>query len=421
MKELSIEDLKRNQNLLLMYFLYTTFHGMLRKWVFVGMSGINNVLLAIQLIMPFLLMFLMKKEKNPFAYQPLVPYAAALILLALNPMNATLFHGIFGFIIHFGFWMVMIVYINERDSFPFEKLMPIFIIIGFAQICLTFVQFTLPESHFINRYESSDNVDGFENGLGVRVIGTFSYIAGYGSYLYFLGLFAWALMLENKKSLPIILGLSTLGLVSAFMSGSRGMVVAYVMSIVFGLASYGSFKNKLQLVAFVALVTLIGAIYGVQKNLFLAERAFTAFYGRVKYGQTSGEAGDRTTKTFFAVTDFGGKYPIFGLGLGATYQGATSKWGKSQELIENGYYEEEPERILLEGGYFLLIVRIFLFAFLAWQLKIPLIYSVPILFYLFFFTQMVFNTYQSTFTFFGLAMLDKMYYLKSLKPNGDTS
>ena len=407
------EDIKRNQNLLLIYFLYTTFHGALRKWVFVGSSGINNVLFFIQLIMPFLMMYFFKKDKSIFAYQPLLIYAFALTGFALNPMNATIYHGIFGFILHFGFWMLIITYINERATFPIEKLTNAFVIVCFFQICLTTVQFTLPATHFLNRYDSADNVDGFENDMGVRVTATFSYIAGYGCYLYFVGLLLWALMIENKKPILVVLPLLAFSIISAFMNGSRGVMASFFLSVVIGLVSYGSFGNKIKVVAVVGLIFIIGSIYGLEKNFTVAERAFTAFYGRVKYGQTSGEAGGRTTKTFGAVTDFEGKYPIFGLGLGATYQGAVSKWGKSQQLIENGYYEEEPERILLEGGYALFIIRCLLFLYLASQLKIPLVYSVPVLFYLFFFTQMVFNSYQAAFTFLGLALIDKMYYLKT--------
>ncbi len=412
MTALTASDLKRNQNLLLFYFLYTTLHGALRKWVFAGVSGVNDLLFLVQLISPFLVVVLMKREKTLFSYQPLVPLALVLIALALNPMNATVFHGIFGFILHFGFWLLMITFLYERDAFPVENLIKIMIVICLAESILTFIQFSLPSSHLLNRYESSDDVVGFDDEGGVRVIGTFSYIAGYGSLLFFTGLFIWALMVEAKKYIPIILALVGMSLVSAFMNGSRSIMLPLVLCIGFGFISYGTFAHKIKLIGVIMMLFVAGVIFGVGKQGAVVERAYTGFAYRVTSGQKSGEAQSRTMGTFVEAFDFNGKYPLFGIGLGATYQGATNKWGRSPELVEYGYTEEEPERVVVEGGYFLLLIRIGLFTFLATQLRIPWIFSAPILFYIFFFTLFVFNAYQTAYVFFGLALLDKVYGAK---------
>lgn len=412
MTTLTASDLKRNQNLLLFYFLYTTFHGALRKWVFAGVSGVNDVLFMVQLISPFLVVALMKREKTIFSYQPVVPLALVLAALALNPMNATLFHGIFGFILHFGFWLLMLTFLNERDAFPLENLMKLIIVICIAETLLTFVQFSLPSSHILNRYESADAVVGFDDEGGARVIGTFSYIAGYGSLLFFTGLFIWTLMVEAKRNMLIILALVALSLVSAFMNGSRSIMLPLVLCIGFGFINYGSFGQKIKVIAVLALIFVAGILFNVGKQLTFVERAYKGFAYRVTSGAKSGEAESRTVSTFVEAFDFNGKYPLLGIGLGATYQGATNKWGKSPELVEYGYCEEEPERIVVEGGYFLLLVRMGLFVYLATQLRIPWIFSAPILFYIFFFTLFVFNAYQTAYVFFGFALLDKVYGAK---------
>ena len=234
MLELTTSDLKRNQNLLLASFAYTTFHGALRKWVFIGSTGIDNVLLFIQLILPFLLIWQMKRKMSVFSYPLLIPYALVLVAMALNPLNQSLYHGVFGFILHFSLWLLLLAYLNERDSFPLENLVGAFVIIALIEIVLSFAQFSLPSTNFINRYVSSDNVDGFGEEQGVRIIGTFSYISGYAAYLLFGGLLAWALMLENKRSLLTIFGVAGLGLVTAFMNGSRSAVLPFVLVLVFG-------------------------------------------------------------------------------------------------------------------------------------------------------------------------------------------
>ena len=412
MTTLTASDLKRNQNLLLFYFLYTTFHGALRKWVFAGVSGVNDVLFMVQLLSPFIVVVFMKREKTLFSYQPLVPLALSLAALALNPMNQTFFHGIFGFILHFGFWLLMLTYIHEREAFPLENLYKIIIGICLAECFLTFVQFSLPSSHILNRYESSDAVVGFDDEGGARVIGTFSYIAGYGSLLFFMGLMIWAMMVEAKKNMLILLTLVALALVSAFMNGSRSIMLPLVLCTLFGLINYGSFSHKIKAVAVVSTLFLFGVLFNVGKQLTFVERAYKGFAYRVTSGQKSGEAQSRTMGTFVEAFDFNGKYPLFGIGLGATYQGSTNKWGKSPELIEYGYCEEEPERIVVEGGYFLLLLRLSLFGYLATQLRVPWFFSVPILFYIFFFTLFVFNAYQTAFVFFGFAILDKVYGAK---------
>jgi hypothetical protein len=414
MTNLSPQDLKHNQSLLAFYFLYTTFHGALRKWVFSGVSGVNDILFMLQLILPFVVVALMRREKTILSCKPLLPYAFILIGMALNPMNMSIFHGVFGFLLHFGFWLIMLMYLHEPEAFPIENMVKLFLIVCFAETILTFIQFGLPTSHFLNRYESasSDEVAGFENDGGVRVIGTFPYISGYGSLLFFIGLFIWALMLEKKQSLVVILGLTAFGLVSAFMNGSRSIMLPFVLCVGFGLINYGGFSQKIKSIAFVFAVVGISLAFNLNQKISFVEKAFKSFWQRVEYGQKSGEAQLRTSDTFIEVIEFNGKYPLFGIGLGATYQGATNKWGKSRELIEYGYCEEESERIIVEGGFILFFTRVLLFMFMTFRLKVPIIYSIPILFYIFFFTLFVFNTYQAAYVFFGFALLDKLYTSK---------
>ncbi len=420
--KLTPEALKWNERLLLFYFLYTTFHGALRKWAFAGVSGVNDILFMVQLILPFIVVAMSVREKTILSCKPLIPYALLLVGMALNPMNMTLFHGIFGFILHFGFWLLMLVYLNERAAFPVENLVKIMLIVCFAETVLTFIQFGLPTSHFLNRYENSasDEVAGFENDGGVRVIGTFSYIAGYGSLLFFIGLFVWGLMVQKKQSTPVILALSSFGLVSAFMNGSRSIMLPFVLCIVFGLMNYGTFTQKMKVLGIIAGVFVLSVIFNLGDKFKFIEKSYTAFSLRVTSGQKNGEAQSRTLGTFVEVIDFTGKYPLAGIGLGATYQGATNKWGISRELKEYGYCEEEPERIVVEGGFLLFFTRIFLFGLMAIKMRVPLIFSIPVLFYIFFFTLFVFNTYQAAYVFFGFALLDKFYHLKETQAHNLT-
>lgn len=413
------QDLLRNKKILLAFFLFSLLNGALRKWVFAGSSGINSVLMLIQLAFPIVGIYYMRRERAFSTYQPMIPFIFMLVAMALNPMNQSLFHGFFGILLHLGFWFAMLTYLHERTIFPIEDLMKPFLIICFCEIILTFIQFSLPADHVLNRYESGDEVSGFTGGM-VRVIGTFSYIGGYGGFLFFTGFFIWALMIENKRPMPAIYGLSFLGLVSCFMNGSRSIVLPYILVVFFGFISYGSVGNKIKSVALLFVCFLFTMFYDVGQRFPSIETAYEAFMFRVESGNDSGENSKRSAQTFLETTEFRGEYPLLGIGLGATYQGAVASWGKSQELKDYGYYEEEPERILIEGGYALLIFRALLFIYFIMKSKIPIYFSAPLLFYTFFFTQMTFSTFQSTFTFFGLLVVDKMYYLKSLATDSES-
>ncbi len=407
-------DLTHNARVLLFAFLYTVFHGALRKWVFSG--AINNVLFFVQLILPFIVIYLLRRERSIFSYFPLIPYGIFLIMLALNPVNATLYHGIFGFVLHFGFWLLIITYINERAAFPLDRLVKPFFIACIAEIILGFVQFSMPVDSFINRYESGDGPSGFLTGA-VRVVGTFSYIGGFAAFVYFLGFFVWALLIEGKRPLVWILAFGFMGLIAGFMNGSRSMVLPYVLCMIFGFMSYRETSNKITTLLILPLVIAVGLVFNIDQKLPFINTAYMAFMGRVDSGRSSGESNSRVNETFTEALTFDSKYPIFGMGLGCTYQGATALWGTSQALKEYGYYEEEPERILLEGGYALFILRIFFFAFLMFQLRIPPLLSLPFLSYALFFTPMVSNIFQATCTFWALAMLDKMYDLREPEPS----
>jgi hypothetical protein len=362
MNKLSPENLKRNQSLLTFYFLYTTFHGALRKWVFAGVSGVNDVLFMVQLLLPFVVIAAMSREKTVLSCKPLLPYALILAGMALNPMNMTLYHGFFGFILHFGFWLLMLMYLQEPEAFPVENMVKLFVVVCFAETLLTFIQFGLPTSHFLNRYESasSDEVAGFENDGGVRVIGTFPYISGYGSLLFFMGLLIWALMLENKRSTLTILALTAMGLLSAFMNGSRSIMLPFIICIGFGFLNFGPIGQKLKSLAILSVFIGLFFAFNLGQKATFIEKAFTSFSKRVTYGQQSGEANSRAVGTFMEVIEFNGKYPLFGIGLGATYQGAVNKWGQSKEFRDYGYCEEEPERVVVEGGFILFTIRVFI-------------------------------------------------------------
>ena len=133
--------------------------------------------------------------------------------------------------------------------------------------------------------------------------------------------------------------------------------------------------------------------------------------------QKTGENTSRIIEPIMEVVNFKGDYYLFGVGLGATYQGATSIWGSSKEVSKYGYYEEEGERIIIEGGYLLFICRLILFSVLGYSLKTPRLFNWIFVSILCLNFMLVFNIYNSIFILFGLALVDRIYFLREIEFN----
>ena len=411
--------LNRSTALFLVLFLYTIFSGALRKWVFVNQFGVGNIIFLFQLILPFSFLFLTTQRKAfaPFKNLPLSLYFFALLLYAIHPLNMTLAHGFIGLLIHFGFWYMCFYYFENRSDLELEKLFPVLVGIGFGMLVLASIQYQLPPRHFLNRYADESKVgnDIALVGDSVRVTGTFSYLGGFNSYLILHVFFIWALV-KKLYSPPITLTLLLFGLIGAFMSGSRTTTFMYLGIsglIIFTEFTSFNFARFLGMLIPAALMLylfiLLRGQLGVEQG---ALKAYENFENRRVELKESGEEQRRLLWDYNDLfVDFRGKYPWFGMGLGSTYQGATAIFGTSDYVKEFGYVENELTRVVVEGGFVLLAIKLLMAMYLASRLVIPflgkcavfgLICSVVV--------PIVFNVYFSAFMFMSIALVDNMYY-----------
>lgn len=411
------KQLNRDTKLFVFIFLYTIFSGVLRKWVFVDQFTIGNIIFSVQLILPFLFMVFSKRGSNTaFSNIFLSVYTLLLFFLAISPLNKTLYHGILGVLIHLGFWYACFYYIANRSNFQIEKLYNLFFIVGIGMFVLVSIQYQLPARHFLNRYadESKIGNDIAMVGDSVRVTGTFSYLGGYSSFLIFQIILLWGLV-KRFYNPPFVITLFLMGLVGAFMSGSRTTTFLYmgigVMILITELSnSYiVRFMGKLIPVAVILyLVVLARGQLGVEQSAF---KAYENFDSRREQLKEQGEEKQRLLWDFNDLfVDFKGKYPYFGIGLGSTYQGATALFGTSEYLYEYGYVENELTRVVVEGGFVLLAVKWLLGLYLISLLNIPLM-AKGVIFFLIssLFIPIVFNVYFSAFIFLGLVIVDHAY------------
>lgn len=203
------------------------------------------------------------------------------------------------------------------------------------------------------------------------------------------------------------------GLIACFMNGSRGATYVYELIMLFFIvfearkSNIGRFVGRLIIpgVIFILVILARGQL-GIESNI---STAYDNYNGRLQSGIESGEQNKRIFHDFYVITDYQGKYPLFGVGLGATYQGNNLLFGTSDAVTEYGFVESELERYILEGGFVLLLLRLILTIYFCRRLSVP----TPAKFLvggLLFMTPIVFNIYNSIFSFMGITLLDQVYY-----------
>jgi hypothetical protein len=393
----------------------TFFSGALRKWVFTS-GSIGNIILLIQLFLPFLISIKHNGLSLPAKNNLLYIYICFLLISALNPMNLTILHGMLGIMLHLGFWWLIAYYYENRqfiDLRPLNKWMIFFCTI---EIVLGFIQYQLPADHFLNKYASMEQLGQGQViasvGNSVRITGTFSYISGYSSFLIFANLLLWSLIRLNYNK-KVVAFLFSGFLVVSLMTGSRSSVLFTI--IIYSLIIFSEFNRetitdflKSLFFPIIGLLLLL-SINGSSGFIDKIKNSYLNFDERRTTNVQSGEQNQRILGDFNELfIDYRGKYPLFGVGLGATYQGATSIFGTSDYVKEYGYYEGELPRIVLESGFIILLFRIALFFWLISWLNVNK-FSKFVCFITFIYSSgIVFNIYNSIFLALGLIFLDNM-------------
>lgn len=404
---------KNPTSIYLAIFIFSVFSGAIRKWVF-GNGAVANIILGIQLFAPLAFMFCgMDRFTKIFQNKTFVIYLLVLFAEAFNPMNKTIYHGFLGILIHAGFWIGTFFYIENREQFVLEKIFPYLIGVAFLLMLLAYVQYGLPTNHILNKYVNEQLSGGVATvGTNVRVTGTFSYISGFTAYIIFHAFLVWAMVKEKTRSF-VIVSLLFGGIIAAFMTGSRTATFSYAIFLAIILLYEFRHINYFKIISqlFLPLVIVV-TIFSLKGNLGTfgdrIETAYANFDDRREKLEASGEQEKRLEIT--SILNFSGQYPIAGIGLGATYQGAVGLFGVSEHLREYGYVEAEMERYVVEGGFILLILKILITFSMCSRLLLPFFPKLFIGVMLFTFNPVVFNIYNTVFTMLGVILIDYVYY-----------
>jgi hypothetical protein len=392
---------RQNTRLLAFVLLYTLLAGAVRKWVILS-GPISNVLLLGHILLPWLFYLLAPGSKQ--RYMPvLLLFGALLLLMAFNPLNQSVYHGAFGLLLHLGFWLFAFHYLENRRLYVWENLFSLLLVLFFVEIILGIFQYSLPRAHFINRYAAETATSIAYVGERARVTGTFSYVAGFTSWLFFANIWIWSLALQGR-SIRLIAFLTALAVFASLISGAR---MALALTLLFAVLMFWGVLKRLSFpkVFVVLLVSVLAGAGAYQRSAFVQE-AWSNFYSRIEDGIRDEEFGRRTYGVITEIIDYRGDYPVLGTGLGATYQGARIIWGESYFIKRYGGFEEEPERIVLEGGYLLFVLRTALLIYFLIQLRIPVLHKYLFGIIILLFTHSIFNVYNLVFIPFALSLLE---------------
>ncbi|HTN20037.1 MAG TPA: hypothetical protein VL125_06160 [Pelobium sp.] len=414
---------EKRLRIILYLFLFTTLSGAIRKWG-IDSKIISNAILGIQLLIP--LSFIFFKNAFHFDYRQrnifvvLLSYIFVLLLLAANPLGATLGHGILGLVMHLGFWLPMFIYVKDPEAFKLEKLIPLLILFCFAQVVLGSIQSALPPEAWLNRYAVTEG-EGFADALvgdSVRVSGTFSYISGYNSFMLFYTLLACVLIKVRYQPF-ILIPFLAIGYYGCLISGSRGTTYSYLIIIGIYVLTSVNIKANSKLIGGALLVVFVGGFFNfvLQDPLHIYEKFAQSsqnFEDRAE--GTSDNTKGRITGAIDELVDLEFEHDIIGVGLGSTYQGAIALFGFNRNLNGEGF-ETEFKRVVLEGGYILLILRFVMFFYLMQFLKGNFFFKLTIFTLSLFVFSIIYNTYNAFFFMLGIALIDRVSRLESTKDN----
>jgi hypothetical protein len=402
------------------YFLVAIAGGALRKWVF-SEGIVSNLILLALMVFPLLFFTLNSKNiQSPFKHIGILyGFVALLIYHVINPYQKTLFHGMLGFLVYAPFWLGIFFVIVNRGQFNFYKIRWLLLSVAIVEIVLSFIQYTLPASHFLNKYAVEKDSGGIAMvGDSVRVTGTFSYLSGLTAYTVFHAFLCWAIFRWRFPSW-VFFSMLGAGLILCFMAGSRGGTLVYVIIVAGILWNEFPPQKLLQFIfryvlPFLVLFTVILKL-GQGKVFDNVNKAIDNFVERTT---VLAERGEQSKRLVWGLDKFDNLNnfpdPLFGVGAGATYQGANILFGKSDAVARFGYYESEFVQSFLEGGVVMLILRIALIITLLRQLP----FSTPLKLFLFvcmiYGLPIIFNVYNAAFLLMGIALVDNTIFWQSI-------
>jgi len=396
-------------------FLYAVFSGAIRKW-WEFPDLVDHMLLGAQVLLPWFIALGFLPWKLALSWVPLLLYLALLLSLALFSGTCGYGHGLFGFLLHGGFWVGLWAFHCHRQEVTWRHFHWISLLVLVLETCLSLWQYNSLPTGFWNRYANPGAIGDIALlGERARVTGTFSYVSGFGAYLLFMGFQTWARRKEGKGSLVMDAGQGLCLLLLSLLNGSRAILFGVILLL--GAAALSGRGKGIFWIPLMIFPLFWGFLAYPQNAGEIRNHPVWDMMKRIQVNQESGEQTDRLRLPWQKIWHFRtGKHPL-GYGLGCTYQGANEVWGKAFEIARFGYYEEEGERILMEGGWVLLLAKVGMVIVFLQTGTLPagvvvLLFGLQLGYF-----PVVFNTYNAFFLLWGIGETARVYGLKHRAPD----
>ncbi len=345
------------------YFFLWIFEGALRKWVLPSLATPLLIVrdpIAIYLIVRA--MYLNVKFSNAYiVFASIVTLLSLIITITFGHGN--LFVAIYGariMMLHFPLIFIIGAVFTKEDILKMGRVL---LAINILMTLIVYLQFSSPQSAFINIGLGGEGSSGFSGAMGYfRPPGTFSFITGLSSFYIMVSVYVFYFWLSGEKISKVLLYASTLALIFSLpLTVSRTAVGGVVLVGLFALVgSATSFKTIIRIVLTIFALFILFTI--LQKTTTVFNLGTEVFMSRV---DTASEQSGGFEESFFSRAIDGFVAPIVrllempffigNLGMG-TNAGAQMLSGSNGFLIA----EDELSRIggeqgLLLGGAIILL------------------------------------------------------------------
>lgn len=337
-----------------LYFLI--FEGIFRKWIFPESNYVIYFIKDIIFLGSYFGCYLSGCFKVPAVLKN--NYVGILFFLYMgwtffeiwNPSVPNIQVGLFGLKTHL-FYLPMIIMVCKvfDSSSQVLNFLRWYYFLAIPNLVLAYFQFFAKGDSLLNIYAGGYSAAaGMPNGF-IRVVGTFPYLSGFASYLFFIILLGFGLIVERnldlRKNLPVVFVL-ILSLSAVLLTGARGIVISLLLDLV--LFIFLLYKKNLINMKFIALVLFVPVIAYMTIN-FGMKSAYNSFMNRV---QTSHDVLERIQQFFTTPVDLVEDAGFLGYGTGSQHQAIAYLVSNEQEISAAHPISIEGEvgRVMVELG-----------------------------------------------------------------------
>lgn len=364
------------------YFFLWIFEGALRKWILPSLATpLLIVRDPIAIYILFRAFYLNVKFMNPYIVLSSI-FTLLSLAITLTFGHENLFVGIYGariMLLHFPIIFVIGAVFTKEDILKMGRIL---LVLNIIMTIIVYLQFSSPQSAFINIGIGGEGSAGFSGAMGYsRPPGTFSFTTGLSIFYTAVSVFVYYFWLSKDSCSKILLYASTIALVIALpLTISRGAVVAVLIVGLFAMiASVTSVKMLGKLV--LTVVVFYISFLVLQNYVTVFNVGTEVFMDRVNSANRSTGAGGGLKESILLrmVADIIGPFidffdnPIFegNLGMG-TNAGAQMLTGKTVFLVsETEFGRLVGEQGIIFGGGVILIRLILAIKILfkSWELS----------------------------------------------------